>query len=164
MMGFDDYTVIFFRHAPKAYDPEEVNPHITFLPLFRVFSMDPDITAELLLQTIKNIAQRTMSFAMTATSHAWFGPNQDIEVLLLSSLNQEDLTLHQKLLEVINPFTIQHHFPNYISANFHPHMTAAEMTEEEITVDRITLVRNVNGFGSGDDVQFYTIPFDYAKS
>lgn len=164
MMKFDDYTVIFFQHSPKAYDPEETNPHITFLPLFRVFSMNPDITAELLLQVVKNIAQRTMSFTMTATSHAWFGPNQDIEVLLLTNPNQEDITLHQKLLDAATPFNIQHHFPNYISGNFHPHMTAAEMTAEEISVDRITLIRNKNGLGSAEEVQLHTIPFRYNQS
>lgn len=162
-MNFDDYTVIFFQHAPKPYNPEEVNPHITLLPLVRVFSRDTDKTAQMVVKAIKNIAENTMSFPMTADRKAWFGPNSDIEVLLLKNINRAHQTLHQELLNVVTPLPIQNYFPNYVGEGFHPHMTAAEMTEEAILVNSLTIVRNINGLNSGEEVLFHTFPLQATK-
>ncbi len=155
---YDDYTVIYFQNEPSEYNPEEHNLHITLLPLVRVpFALD-SIAAELAEQ-VKNIADATMSFTMTAGEKAWFRPDNSLEVVLLSNADGKHMKLHHQLTEVFNRYNAESLYPEYTGVGFNPHMTASEANiGEEFLVDRITLIRSHAGFQSGHGIQTWTYP------
>jgi 2'-5' RNA ligase len=120
----------------ETYSADSFPLHVTVVPPF--IARDKDQVEEIMA----SVASATSAFRVVGQSHAWFGPEADVQVTLISP--EPSATIHSLAISKLAASGWAPIEPKYSGSGFLPHVTRTGIAEFTVgdcaTLEKLALI------------------------